>query len=283
MLGCLKFGLPPLAIERDEGAVFGINQSIRVNRYYRQRRKFNMKFEVGKGERTYISFFLKLFLNDSVKFSMGKAHDLFERYSGQISAVKKIAEQQKEADFVVAEAERKKAKGKQKVGNLTDNPMESERDTAETDAEGEEKEDPPAEARAPKKPKRLRRDKKSVPYVLVGSEAAPAKAKVGRMSVPSKTVGHAKKCERCTKMDLKCFGIPGLCCSPCRDAKSSCLHSSQHGKRKGSKAAAKAPSTTGTAGTSKSVPVETTIELSEDEGPPPAVRPAKKAKEATPI
>lgn len=50
-------------------------------------------------------------------------------------------------------------------------------------------------------------------------------------------------------------------------------------ERKGSKAAAKAPSTTGTAGTSKSVPVETTIELSEDEGPPPA----KKAKEATPI
>lgn len=54
-------------------------------------------------------------------------------------------------------------------------------------------------------------------------------------------------------------------------------------ERKGSKAAAKAPSTTGTAGTSKSVPVETTIELSEDEGPPPAARPAKKAKEATPI
>lgn len=104
-----------------------------------------------------------------------EAHDLFERYSGQISAVKKIAEQQKEADFVVAEAERKKAKGKQKAGNLTDDPMESERDTAETDAEGEEEEDPPAEAQAPKKPKRLRRDKKSAPYVLVGGEAAPAK------------------------------------------------------------------------------------------------------------
>ncbi|KIK35874.1 hypothetical protein CY34DRAFT_16761 [Suillus luteus UH-Slu-Lm8-n1] len=213
-----------------------------------------------------------------------EAHSLFKRYSAQASVVKKITEQQKEADFV---AERKK-KGKEKAGALTDNPMESGKDTGKEDeedgdTEGEEEEGEPAVTQAPKKPKCLHRNKKSVLFVPFGGEGATAKAKVGRMSVLSKTVGHAKKCERCTKLDLKCYSVPGLCCSPCRKAKSSCVHSSQYGKRKGSKAATKAPSTAGTASTSNSVPAETTIEVSEDEYPPPITRPAKKAKEATPI
>ncbi|KIK38284.1 hypothetical protein CY34DRAFT_15137 [Suillus luteus UH-Slu-Lm8-n1] len=216
-----------------------------------------------------------------------EAHLLFEWYSAQASVVKKIAEQQKEADFVAAEAKRKK-KGKEKAGALTNDPMESGKDTGKEDeengnTEGEEKEGKPAAAQVPKKPKRLCHNKKSVPFIPFGGEGAPAKAKVGCMSVPSKTVGHAKKCERCTKLDLKCYSIPGLCCLPCHEAKSSCVHLFKYGKRKGSKAATEAPSIASTAGTSKSVPAETTIKLSEDEDPPPTVRPAKKAKEATPI
>ncbi|KAG1734184.1 hypothetical protein EDD22DRAFT_852531 [Suillus occidentalis] len=56
-----------------------------------------------------------------------EAHAFFEQYSAQISAIKKVAEQQK--------AEKRKAKDKDKVGTLTDNPIESEKDTTKDDAE----------------------------------------------------------------------------------------------------------------------------------------------------
>lgn len=108
-----------------------------------------------------------------------EAHSLFKRYSAQASVVKKITEQQKEADFVAAEAERKK-KGKEKAGALTDNPMESGKDTGKEDeedgdTEGEEEEGEPAVTQAPKKPKCLHRNKKSVLFVPFGGEGATAK------------------------------------------------------------------------------------------------------------
>lgn len=102
----------------------------------------------------------------------------YERYSAQVSAVKKIAEQQKAADFAATEAERRKGKGKEKAGALTDDPMESEKDAdreneGDGDAEGEEEEGKPAAVQVLKKSKRLRHEKKSAPAVPLGG--VPAK------------------------------------------------------------------------------------------------------------
>ncbi|KAG1769236.1 hypothetical protein EDD22DRAFT_843731 [Suillus occidentalis] len=167
--------------------------------------------------------------------------------------------------------------------------MESEKDAVKDDEEGtdaecgDEEEVEPAPAKRPMKSKPKCLIKKSTLAVVSdGEEASTSKTKTGHMSVPNRLVVYSKLCGQCAKMDLKCYGIPGLCCTPCCNAKSSCLHLSQHGKCKGTKAAAKAPSITGTIGTSKAVPADPPVEVTDGEGPSLNACPAKKAKEAIP-
>jgi hypothetical protein len=107
-----------------------------------------------------------------------EAHAFFERYSTQISAIKRVAEQQKASDFAAAEAERRKAKGKGKMGTLTDNPMESEKDAVKDDEEGtdteggDEEEAEPAPAKRPMRSKPKRLAKKSMLVVVSDGEEA---------------------------------------------------------------------------------------------------------------
>ena len=121
------------------------------------------------------------------------------------------------------------------------------------------------------------------------------------MSVKTKTVFHDRACVRCAAKEIKCYGIPGHCCNACKDAKSGCIHSDRKAGEcsfflsfvtglkylpaRKAKVAARAPSTTGTAGTSKSAAKAVApIELSDDEATGTIVVRSKKArKEVTAV
>ncbi|KAG2742561.1 hypothetical protein P692DRAFT_20879727, partial [Suillus brevipes Sb2] len=164
--------------------------------------------------------------------------ELAKLYAGQVSAMKRRAEEQaaeaaRVAAAAAAEKELAKEKGKEKAKD-TDDPMDGEGTgggdaDGEGEAEGDELEEQPAPPRK-------------------GRAAVQTKA---RMSVKTKTVFHDRACVRCAAKEIKCYGIPGHCCNACKDAKSGCIHSDRKAARK-AKVAARAPSTTGTAGTSKS-------------------------------